>query len=111
LRTVLYADVLNTLTIDEISHWAIGAPLATGRDAVSVVLALARRAVERVNGYVAARGRAQVVVPLRERAAASRAPVAAARVTPGSRAPPFVRRVAITGALALDNADAAGDIT
>jgi hypothetical protein len=114
LRTVLYADIFQyPLTIEEISHWAIGAAL-TPQDVTQCLSSspwLAER-VEHVNGYVAPRGRAQAIVPLREarRRVAARLWPAARRYAWILGRLPFVRRVAITGALALDNADLSGDI-
>jgi hypothetical protein len=114
LRTLLYADIFEyPLTPHEISHWAIG--LALTPEQVSERLAASAwlgERVERVNGYVAARGRADQVVPLRiaRGAAARRFWPAARRYARLLGHLPYVRMVAVTGALAVDNADAGADI-
>lgn len=113
LRTLLYADVFEyALTPAEIHRFLIGA--AAAPEAVAHTLAdcawLAER-VERRAGYITVRGRGPLAAVRAERARHS------ARLWPAARrwaarlsGLPFVRLVAVTGALAVDNATAGDDI-
>jgi hypothetical protein len=113
LRTLLYADVFNyPMTADEVHHYLIG--LALPREQVLRALEaspwLADR-TERVNGYFAARGRADTAAVREQRARASLELWATARRYArwlGNL--PFVRMVAVTGALAMHNSEAGDDI-
>jgi len=113
LQTLIYADIFDyPLTPGEVHHFLIGACAST--DSVRAALnesswLLAH--TTRANGYVMLRGR-QAIGPLRdERRRAS------AALWPRARrwgrvvgCLPFVRMVAVTGALALDNAPAGDDV-
>lgn len=113
LQTVLYADVFNyPLTASEIHRYLIGEALSL--DAVQATLAsspwLAGR-VARAGGFYMAADRENLAT-LRDSRAAS-----AARLWPAARRYgnliarlPFVRMVAVTGALAMDNVEADDDI-
>lgn len=113
LRTLAYADVFDyPLTPSEVHHFLIGAR----RSSESVQAALNSSArllaqTTRANGYVMLRGR-QTIGDLREGRQ-----LASARLWPRARRwaavmgwLPFVRMVAVTGALALDNAPAGDDV-
>ncbi|MBI3762417.1 MAG: hypothetical protein HY260_11230 [Chloroflexi bacterium] len=113
LRTLLYADVFDyPLTADEVHHFLIGLPLS--RERVKQVLQsspwLAERTV-RVNGYFTAQGRAEVAAKREERERASRALWHdARRYGRWIGHLPFVRMVAVTGALAMNNSAPGDDI-
>ena len=113
LRTLLYADVFDyPLTPAEIHHYLI-AERATP-DAVQATLAssawLAAR-VTRVNGYFAVADRAEVGSLREERQRYSAALWSLARRWAARiGCLPFVRVVAVTGALAMDNSSAGDDI-
>ena len=107
-RTLLYADVFNfPMTEAEIHHFLIGTP-ATPDDVRATFEAspwLAKR-IERVNGYCVVRGRAETADQRHERDSASK------RLWPLARRYgiwlahlPFVRMVALTGALSMRNAN------
>ena len=113
LRTLLYADIFDyPLTAEEISHWAIGMRVTPAE--VAECLAASQWLAERVecaDDRFSVCGRAGLAAV---RAARARA---AARLWPLARRYarllghlPFVRMVAVTGALALDNADEKADI-
>ena len=113
LRTLLYADIFDyPLTPAEIHHYLIAEP--TTPEAVRAALAssawLAAR-VTRVNGYFAVADRAEVG-PLRD----ERQRYASSLWSKARRwaflvgCLPFVRMVAVTGALAIDNSPAGDDI-
>jgi hypothetical protein len=113
LRTLLYADVFNyPLTADEVHRFLIGLPAP--REQVQRALHgsawLAER-TERVNGYFAARGRGEATArrEVRERASQALWPVAR-RYGRWLGHLPFVRMVAVTGALAMSNSEAGDDI-
>jgi hypothetical protein len=113
LRTLLYADVFDyPMTADEVHHYLIG--LALPREQVRRALEgspwLADR-TERVNGYFAARGRAESAAVREQRARASLELWAIARrYARWLGYLPFVRMVAVTGALAMHNSEAGDDI-
>ncbi len=107
-RTLLYGDIFSfPMTEAELHHFLIGLS-ASRRDirrALDQSAWLAAR-VERVNGYCAIRERSQTAAERHRRDAASR------RLWPLARRYgvilahlPFVRMVALTGALAMRNAD------
>lgn len=112
LRTLLYADVFNfPMTEAEIHHFLIG--MAASRQEVCETFKgspwLAER-VERINGYCVVRGRAETAELRHERDAASQ------RLWPVARRYgiwlahlPFVRMVALTGALSMRNAHGSRD--
>ncbi len=108
VRTLLYADVFDFPMADsEIWHFLIGCPATYSeiRAALEQSPWLAER-VERVNGYYAIRGRAAATEERHRRDAASRALWPVARRYGAILAHlPFVRMVALTGALAIRNAE------
>jgi hypothetical protein len=113
LHTLLYSDLFDyPLTPAEVAHYLIGRPGTL--DEVHACLArsswLADRAIE-VNGYLALRGREALIARRLDRAASSdwlwRRMQRFVRVL---RALPFVRMIAVTGALAMKNSGADDDI-
>lgn len=113
LRTLLYADVFDyPLRPIEIHHYLIGVS-ATPEEIQSALEASAWLAprVTRINGYVAMQGRAEISELRDERQRSSSAlwPVAR-RWAYRIGGLPFVRMVAVTGALAMDNAPPGDDI-
>jgi hypothetical protein len=113
LHTLLYADIFDyPLTPSEIHYYLIGARMAP--EAVLTALQSSPRLLAhtlRVNGYVTLRHR-PAISDLRE--ARSQA---SARLWPVARrwaavmgSLPFVRMVAVTGALAMDNSPAGDDV-
>jgi hypothetical protein len=113
LHTLLYADIFDyPLTPGEIHHYLIGARVSP--DEVQAALhtsAWLRALTVRVNGYVTLRHRREIGALRDERRQASAQlwPVARrwAAILGGL---PFVRMVAVTGALAMDNAPAGDDV-
>lgn len=113
LKTVLYSDLFDyPLTVEEVAHYLIGAPCTV--DEVCVCLARSAWLAERVvqtNGYVALRGRESLIARRLERAGASdQLWQPARRFVRVLSLLPFVRMVAITGALAMNNSAAGDDI-
>lgn len=114
LRTVLYADLFDfPLTTDEIHRYLIGLRLAP--EAVQAALdssAWLGERLLRANGYIAARSRAEAVTTLRDRrrAASQRILRAALGWLRLVAALPYVRMLAVTGALAMGNSDAGDDV-
>jgi hypothetical protein len=118
LRTLLYADVFDyPLTLAEIHHYLIASPAAARPLAPEAIEAALRSSpwlttrVTRVNGYVALRDREAIGALRDERRRHS------ARLWPHARrwayrlgCLPFVRMVAVTGALAVDNSPPDDDI-
>lgn len=112
LRTLLYADVFDfPMTDAEIHHFLIGLP-ATPDDVQATFEGsswLAKR-IERVNGYCVVQGRAETADERHKRDAASE------QLWPLARRYgiwlahlPFVRMVALTGALSMRNANSNRD--
>lgn len=115
LRTVLYADVFSfAITPEEIHHFLINdtpVPLARVHNALSHSPVLKRK-LEWIDGWVVMRGRASLVEirAQRERASQQLMPKAIGYGHWLARLP-FVRMVAITGALSMRNsADAHDDL-
>jgi hypothetical protein len=113
LRTLLYSDLFDyPLTPAEIAHYLIGQPSTP--DEVRACLACSSWLADRViglNGYLALRGREAVIARRRARAAASeRLWRRARRFVRVLRLFPFVRMIAITGSLAMQNSAAQEDI-
>lgn len=113
LRTLLYADIFDyPLTPVEIHHYLIGHPASpeTVQTALNGSPWLAAR-LTRMNGYFAAQDRAGLGALRDERRRSSTALWPRARrwaaIMGGL---PFVRMVAVTGALAVDNAPPGDDI-
>jgi len=112
-QTLLYSDLFDyPLTSAEAAHYLIGRPGTL--DEVRACLArscwLADRVIE-LNGYLALRGREALIARRLDRAAASdRLWRRARRFVRVLRVLPFVRMIAITGALAMKNSDAHDDI-
>jgi hypothetical protein len=113
LHTLLYADIFDyPLTPAEIHHFLIDVPASS--EAVNQALensAWLRERVTTQGGYVTLRGR-QALAALREtrRQSSERLWAAARRWSAVLGCLPFVRMVAVTGALAVDNAPAGDDI-
>jgi hypothetical protein len=113
LRTVLYADVFNyPLTASEIHRYLIGEALSL--DAVQAMLSsspwLADRLM-RASGFYMAADRENLAALRKARSApAARLWQAARRYGRLIAHLPFVRMVAVTGALAMDNVEADGDV-
>ncbi len=113
LRTLLYSDLFDyPLTPAEAAHYLIGRPSTS--DEVRACLArscwLADRVIE-LNGYLALRGREALIARRLERAATSdRLWRRARRLVRVLRLFPFVRMIAITGSLAMQNSPADDDI-
>lgn len=107
IRTILYADVFSfPLTLDELHHFLI-APLPLSVDQIRAELEASPRlqaAVRRIDGYFVWEGREAIVAlrQQRERAAAYLMPRALLWGRRLARLP-FVRMVAITGALSMRN--------
>lgn len=113
LRTVLYADVFDyPLTLDEIHRYLIGESLPLESIHSSLVSSnwLSQR-IERVNGYYVASGRAALAEARHHRSAHARKMWRDALWYGRMIAYcPFVRMVAVTGALAMDNVQPNDDI-
>jgi hypothetical protein len=113
LRTLIYADIFDyPLTPHEIYYYLIATPAT--REAVQTALAVSpwlEGRIRRENGYVMLRGR-ETIGPLREARRQSSAALwpAARRWAAVVGCLPFVRMVAVTGALAVDNAPDGDDI-
>jgi hypothetical protein len=113
VRAIAYADVFEyPLTAAEVHRYLVGAR-ATRSD-VERILANGRlvpRRVSRCGGYFTLPGR-EASVPVRRRREAIAAPLWARAQRYGRliAALPFVRMVAVTGALASDNVDEGADI-
>ncbi|MGH2521119.1 MAG: hypothetical protein ACRDH2_01335 [Anaerolineales bacterium] len=113
LRTVLYADIFDyPLTSTEIHHYLIGAsfPPETVQATLNASPWLRAR-VTRANGYVTVRDR-ETLGALRDERQRSSAALwpKARRWAYLTGCLPFVRLVAVTGALAVDNAPPGDDI-
>jgi hypothetical protein len=113
LRTLLYSDLFDyPLTLVEAAHYLIGQPGTV--DEVRACLTrsgwLADRMIE-LDGYLALRGREALIARRLDRAATSdRLWQRTRRFVRVLRVFPFVRMIAITGALAMQNSDAHDDI-
>ena len=113
LRTLLYSDLFDyPLTPEEVAHYLCG--VSSTADEVRACLArtrgLAQRVVE-IDGYLALRGREALIAQRLERAASSeRLWRRARRFVRVLRLLPFVRMIAITGALSMNNSAAGDDI-
>ena len=112
-KTLLYSDLFDyPLTPEEVAHYLIGVPSTA--DEVRACLArtrcLAGRIVE-MDGYLALRGREGLIARRLDRAATSdRLWRHARRFVRVLRLLPFVRMIAITGALSMNNSGAGDDI-
>ncbi len=113
LRTLLYADIFNyPMTADEVHRFLIGVetPLEAVQGALHGSPWLAARTA-RVNGFFALEGRAENAATREARQRASRDLWwAARRYARWLGHLPFVRMVAVTGALAMNNSEAGDDI-
>jgi hypothetical protein len=113
LHTVLYADIFDyPLTPAEIHYFLISTPAAP-----ETVLSLVQNSARLrsrlclTHGYVTIRGRQSIAALREERGRSSaRLWLAARRWATAIGGLPFVRMVAVTGALAMDNAPAGDDI-
>jgi hypothetical protein len=112
LRTLLYADVFDyPLTLEEIHHYLIDA--RASREAVQAALHAEplRHRVGSRHGFYALRERLEIVAVRAGRRRHSVRLWRAARAWAGwLSVVPFVRLVAVSGALAMDNATAQDDI-
>lgn len=113
LRTLLYADVFDyPLTLTEIQHYLIALPASPEavRQALETSPWLVER-VTRVNGYFAVRDREEIgwLRDERQRNASALWP-SARRWGYLVGCLPFVRMVAVTGALAVNNSPSADDV-
>lgn len=112
LKTLLYADIFDfPLTPREIHHYLIECRASPASVEAGLETLSALGYLERANGYVAIAGRAELFEIRRDRAMRS------ARLWPHARrwgirlaALPFVRMVAVTGALAVNNVGERSDI-
>jgi len=113
LKTLLYSDLFDyPLTPEEVAHYLVGVPSTA--DEVRACLARTRGLADRVvelDGYLALRGREALIARRLDRAATSdRLWQRARRFVHVLRLVPFVRMIAITGALAMNNSSAGDDI-
>ncbi|HET7080559.1 MAG TPA: hypothetical protein VFM49_24250 [Chloroflexia bacterium] len=113
LRTLIYADLFDyPLTCEEIAHYLMdcaATPAATARALHEDAYLVGH--IDSRDGFYFLRGREAVVATRRKRAAASaRLWPRAARYTRLLRHFPFVRMLAVTGALAMDNVAGNPDI-
>lgn len=113
LKTVAYADVFDyPLTLSEISRYLIG--VSASLNTIATILqsgSLTRTLLERESGYVFLAPRKEILYARQRRSkiAASKWPKAIHYGKMIARLP-FVRMVAVTGALAVDNLDDDGDL-
>lgn len=113
LAAVIYSDLFDyPLTLDELVRYHVGGRVASGELAATVAnSALLARTVERTGGYFHLAGRAQLAAVREIRARQSRRLWRRALVYGRLvSAMPFVRMVAVTGALSVDNIGAVPDI-
>jgi hypothetical protein len=113
LRTLLYSDLFDyPLTPEEVAHYLVGVS-GTADDVRACLVrtrCLADRVVE-IDGYLALRGREALIARRLDRAASSdRLWRRARRFVRVLRLLPFVRMIAITGALSMNNSAAGDDI-
>ncbi|CAG0932880.1 hypothetical protein TFLX_02817 [Thermoflexales bacterium] len=113
LRTLLYSDLFDyPLTPEEVAHYLSGVPSTA--DEVRACLARTHNLADRVvaiDGYLALRGREALIARRLVRAASSdRLWQRARRFVRVLRLLPFVRMLAITGALSMNNSTAGDDI-
>lgn len=113
LQTVAYGDLFDyPLTAGEIRRYLIGLE-ATESEVADWLdnAASSKRLLVQCGGYVALRGRAEIIdVRQRRMARARRLWPVALRYGQIIGSLPFVRMVAVTGSLAVDNADSDSDI-
>lgn len=113
LKTVAYADVFDfPLTLSEISRYLIG--VSASLNAVKTILqtgSLTRTLLDRESGYVFLASRKEILYARQRRSkvAAGKWPKAIHYGKMIARLP-YVRMVAVTGALAVDNLDENGDL-
>lgn len=113
LKTILYSDLFDyPLTPEEVTHYLNG--VSSTVDEVRACLARSRWLTDRVvaaNGYLAVRGREAVIARRLDRVRSSdRLWRHARRFVRVLRLLPFVRMIAITGALSMKNSAADDDI-
>jgi hypothetical protein len=113
LETLLYSDLFDyPLTPEEVTHYLNGVP-STVTDVRACLMrtnGLAEHVIE-LDGYLALRGREALIAQRRDRAATSdRLWRRARRFVRILRLLPFVRMIAITGALSMHNCTADDDI-
>ncbi len=113
LKTVLYSDLFDyPLTPAEVAHYLVD--VISDTEQIKEVLAAPMwldGQIGQVEGYVTIRGREVIVNRRRDRAHASRGLWRLARCYAGILCRlPFIRMVAVTGALAMDNSDEHDDV-
>lgn len=113
LKTVLYSDLFGyPLTIEEIAHYL--AEAVSCKEQVQAILSTPlwlNGQIAQVDGYVTRRGREDLVGLRRERMLTSHRLWRRARFYGRLMSSlPFVRMVAVTGALAMDNSDKHDDV-
>jgi hypothetical protein len=113
LRTVAYADVFDyPLTLDQVHRYLVG--ITASPSAVYNALlgeSLTHRRLAHTDGYFCLAGRQAIVqTRLRRAQMAARLWPKARRYAASIASLPFVRMVAITGTLAVDNVDSDADI-
>lgn len=111
LLTVLYADLFDyPLTADEIYHRLIGVPAGPG-DFQRDLISLAGPYLSEAGGYFTWRGREVLVALRQERLAAGQLAWSwALRYARWLARIPFVRMIAVSGSLAVDNSGPEADI-
>ena len=113
LRTVAYADIFDyPLTEQELHRFLVGvsAPFSAVREVLHAEL-LGRQRLIQTHGYLALPGRASIVeVRLRRQFVSARLWRKGMRYGLAIASLPFVRMVAITGTLAVSNAERGADI-
>ncbi len=113
LQTLLYSDLFDyPLTPDEVARYLIGVPGTADqvRACLTRTRYLAGRIIE-LDGYLALRGRDSLIARRHAQAATSdRLWRRARRFVRVLRLLPFVRMIAITGALSMNNSGAGDDI-
>lgn len=113
LKTVAYADVFDyPLTISEIARYLIG--VSAPQNTIATVLrngSVTRKLLERESGYVFLASRQKIIDVRQQRSkVAARKWPQAIHYGKMIAKLPFVRMVAVTGALAVDNLDDDGDL-
>lgn len=107
-KTLAYADIFDyPLTFEEIHRWWI----PTGSDPEGFNSPIGSDPIEKTGAYYYLKGRRKIVVLRRKRSRASRAKFnQLKKLTFVFRLIPWIKLVCVTGALAMNNADADDDI-
>jgi hypothetical protein len=112
LYTIAYADIFDSpLTVDELHRYLIAFPAGPDTILENVASLVSERSIVFTDGYLTLPGREDILTTHRRRSAA------AERLWPRARRYgrmlcrlPFVRMVAVTGALAVDNVEPDADL-